>query len=189
MNKVELFLQDSSGVNLVDPVQLTQAIPKDGISIDDEKLSGIDNFIVEARRAQVNVRLLKHNPSFNNSLKTLLTDKSRLISDSINTTSKLCLMLRHEDVLDEFSTDRLFYRNANDMTQTWDAGNTDEQLIVQSIRMYRMFYKILHNIRATTGGPGADNSSFNKLTAMFYKIIQNFAETTTPSAQDFGISR
>ena len=126
----------------IDTTQLTRLIPKDGISIDDEKLSGIDNFIVDARRAKVTVKLPNGN-SLNSSLIDVLTDKTLLLQDNIETVDRLSLLFSKEKVLSEFADEKIFFRHfTNPNYQTWmlpDSG----YFTVQSLELLEIIYAMV----------------------------------------------
>lgn len=126
----------------IDTTQLTRLIPKDGISIDDEKLSGIDNFIVDARRAKITVKLPNGN-SLNSSLIDVLTDKTLLLQDNIETVDRLSLLFSKEKVLSEFADEKVFFRHFETPDyQTWMLPDTG-YFTVQSIDLLEIIYTMV----------------------------------------------
>lgn len=144
MDKIKVSLTTGSGQQIVSPDDLTEVIPADGLSIDDERIAGIDNFQIDARRAKVTVKLLNKNRAFNDSLKSYLTDPDKLIQTLPDVKEYInCLVFDHERILDLFSEERLFDRHFQGLQQSWDEDATWRMLCVQSPMMLGIIYQCL----------------------------------------------
>jgi len=164
--------------------EITKYIPKDGITVDGEKLSGVEDFIVDARRAKVGIRLLRNNQEFNNQIIELLTDKDNLRENNMETETLPCIFVSQEKLEETFSFNKLFYQHLIAENETW-SDTFDGTAIVQSKPMYSIMCKTLYSgldkfytkIDGITGRRHIQN-----FTAMWYKLILDYYNTKTSSS-------
>lgn len=152
---------------LVDNTDVSKLVPKDSLTIDGEKLAGIDDFTIDARRCKAEIRLLNTNQSQNQDIIDLLTDKTLLLEDGMETENVPAIFGSHQKALDMFSYERLFYRHFEEITQTWE--DTAIALRVQSIPLRNIIY----NTFRYNEGIGRANwiSNVNNFSCMIAKTI------------------
>jgi hypothetical protein len=122
----------------------SRLVPKDSLTIDGEKLAGIDDFTIDARRCKAEIRLLNTNQSENQDIVNSLTDTTRLLKDGMETENIPAIFGSHTKALDIFSYERLFYRHFGEITQTWE--DTVIGFRVQSIPLRNIIYNTFrHN--------------------------------------------
>ncbi len=149
---------------------ISHLIPKDSISIDGQKLHGIDEFIVDERRANVTIKLLNRNKEENDTIKNILTDKNNLLSDNMETEEISSIVFSHDKALAAFDRNRLFYLKT--VQHTYERGNGE--LALESLVLRNIIYNTCENPMA--GGQDGDGESFfNNFTAMLCAIILNFS--------------
>jgi len=148
----------------------SRLVPKDSLTIDGEKLAGIDNFTIDARRCKAEIRLLNTNQSENQDIINSLTDTTRLLKDSMETEDVSAILFSHAKAVQAFDKERLFTIDKWSGNHTWDYG--DGTIAVQSIVLRNIFYNTLK--RPMVGGVnGNGDDFFNNLTAMFVAAILN----------------
>ena len=175
MSRIALSLTDENGVNIVDPTVLTDAVPMEGLSIDDDQIVGLDNFQVEAKRAKVTVRLLNKNVNFNNTLKSYLTNPDFLVPTIPAVKENFdCLLIDHARMMSIFSEKKLFARHFSGLTQSWDEDAGQGDLYSQSAMMVGIFYQVLITIMhgCSTNGIGTTFSlePMDTICSMFLKM-------------------
>lgn len=148
----------------------SRLVPKDSLTIDGEKLAGIDDFTIDARRCKAEIRLLNTNQSENRDIINSLTDKTRLLSDGMETENVSAVLFSHAKAVQAFDKERLFTIDKWSGNHTWDYG--DGTIAVQSIVLRNIFYNTLK--RPMVGGVnGNGDDFFNNLTAMFVAAMLN----------------
>lgn len=148
----------------------SKLVPKDSLTIDGEKLAGIDDFTIDARRCKAEIRLLNTNRSENQDIINSLTDTTRLLKDSMETENVSAVLFSHAKAVQAFDKERLFTIDKWSGNHTWDYG--DGTIAVQSIVLRNIFYNTLK--RPMVGGVnGNGDDFFNNLTAMFVAAILN----------------
>jgi hypothetical protein len=158
---------------LVDNTDFSKLVPKDSLTIDGEKLAGIDDFTIDARRGKAEIRLLNTNQSQNKDIIDLLTDKTRLLEDGMETENINCIVASHEKALDAFSYERLFYRHFNGIDETWTDGGTAGIIKIQSTALRNIIYRTFCDGMIPTGSDIDRVKWINRFTAMLNKIIKN----------------
>lgn len=123
---------------MLELTDVSRLVPKDSLTIDGEKLAGIDDFTIDARRCKAEIRLLNTNQSQNQDIIDSLTDTTRLLKDGMETENVSAIFGSHQKALDIFSYERLFYRHFEEITQTWE--DTAIALRVQSIPLRNIIY-------------------------------------------------
>jgi hypothetical protein len=161
------------------PVDVSRLVPKDSLTIDGEKLAGIDDFTIDARRCKAEIRLLNTNQSQNQAIIDLLTDKTLLLEDGMETENVSAILFSNEKAREAFSRERLFSIDKWSGNHTWDYA--DGTIAVQSIVLRNIFYNTLKRPMAG-GSNGNGDDFFNNLTAMFVAAMLNhYPESiTTP---------
>lgn len=160
-------------------IDYSKLVPKDSLTIDGEKLTGIDDFTIDARRCKAEIRLLNTNQSQNQTIIDSLTDKTRLLSDGMETENVSAVLFSHAKAVQAFDKERLFTIDKWSGSHTWDYG--DGTIAVQSIVLRNIFYNTLkRNMVGGSNGNGDD--FFNNLTAMFVAAMLNHYSVpiTTP---------
>lgn len=157
----------------------SRLVPKDSLTIDGEKLAGIDDFTIDARRCKAEIRLLNTNQSENQDIIDALTDTTRLLKDGMKTEDVPALLFSNEKAHEAFSRERLFTIDKWSGYHTWDYA--DGTIAVQSIVLRNIFYNTLKRPMAG-GSNGNGDDFFNNLTAMFVAAILNHSSVpiTTP---------
>lgn len=157
----------------------SRLVPKDSLTIDGEKLAGIDDFTIDARRCKAEIRLLNTNQSENQTIIDSLTDTTRLLKDGMETEDVSAILFSNAKAVQAFDKERLFTIDKWSGNHTWDYG--DGTIAVQSIVLRNIFYNTLK--RPMVGGSnGNGDDFFNNLTAMFVAAILNHYSVpiTTP---------
>lgn len=160
-------------------IDYSRLVPKDSLTIDGEKLAGIDDFTIDARRCKAEIRLLNTNQSENRDIIDALTDKTRLLSDGMETEDVSAILFSHAKAVQAFDKERLFTIDKWSGSHTWDYG--DGTIAVQSIVLRNIFYNTMkRNMVGGSNGNGDD--FFNNLTAMFVAAMLNHYSVpiTTP---------
>lgn len=176
MDKITVALVDGNDSNIVDAEALTEVIPMNGLSLDNDRIVGLDNFQVEAKRAKISVRLLNKNQAFNKALKSYLTNPENLIRTIPGTKERIsCLAFDHSRLMSIFSEKKLFERHFANLTQTWSAEATAGDLYVQSSMMLGIIYQCMIMARHHTLS-GSLNSSYSiasmdTICSMFLKMF------------------
>ena len=75
---------------MLELTDVSRLVPKDSLTIDGEKLAGIDDFTIDARRCKAEIRLLNTNQSQNQDIIDSLTDTTRLLKDGMETENVSC---------------------------------------------------------------------------------------------------
>jgi hypothetical protein len=110
--------------------ELSRLVAKNSISLDGEKLFGLDNFMIDERRIKVSISRLNNNTQ-NNELIDVLTDRNNLSQDNLTKTTANALYFSKEDIIARTSDNVLFWREFNDSdNQTWKKA--DGKFYVQS---------------------------------------------------------
>lgn len=164
---------------MLELTDVSRLVPKDSLTIDGEKLAGIDDFTIDARRCKAEIRLLNTNQSQNQTIIDALTDKTRLLKDGMETENVSAILFSNEKARKAFSSERLFTIDKWGGNHTWDYG--DGTIAVQSIVLRNIFYNTLKR-NMVSGSNGNGNNFFNNLTAMFVAAMLNHypAPITTP---------
>ncbi len=154
------------------PVDVSRLVPKDSLTIDGEKLAGIDDFTIDARRCKAEIRLLNTNQSQNQDIIDLLTDKTLLLDDGMETENINCIVASHEKALDAFSYERLFYRHFNGIDETWTNGGTTGIIKIQSTALRNIIYRTFCDGMPPTGNDIDRVKWINRFTAMLNQMIK-----------------
>jgi hypothetical protein len=164
---------------MLELTDVSRLVPKDSLTIDGEKLAGIDDFTIDARRCKAEIRLLNTNQSQNQDIIDSLTDTTRLLKDGMETENVSAILFSHEKAHEAFSRERLFAIDKWSGNHTWDYG--DGTIAVQSIVLRNIFYNTLKRDMAG-GSNGNGDDFFNNLTAMFVATMLNHYSVpiTTP---------
>jgi hypothetical protein len=163
MDKITVSLINGNGLNIVDHEALTEVIPMNGLSLDNDRIVGLDNFQIEAKRAKISVRLLNKNQAFNETLKSYLTNPDNLIGTIAGTREDIsCLVFDHNRLMSIFSEKKLFERHFGNLTQTWSAEATAGDLYVQSPMMLGIIYQCMIKARHHTV-PGGFNGVYSMM--------------------------
>lgn len=131
--------QSGTGQGFVDIVSqstLSSIIDIGGISVDEEKLQGIDNFMISERRANCSIKLLKQNVGINNALINSLTNEDNRIQDNLPVTYIPTCTFSMEKLLEQTSDERLFARHFEGIHQT----GQDKMLVIPSKEMLDIVY-------------------------------------------------
>ena len=162
----------------IDSEKLTRNISKDGLSIDEEKLYGSDNFIIDARRLKCTVNLV-NNSSINDILRSKLTDETLLIRDNIETESFQCIVFDKQHFLDETSFDKLFIRDYLEVQHTWDTVYPN-YLLLESTRMLLMIKSLVSIISWYQWDNNIDASmeECRRLSAFIFRTLAKSATVT-----------
>lgn len=153
MNELTLELLESNDNSNFTPVTLTgddgllvsRYVDISGLSISDEKVAGLDNLQIEARRLKASIRLPHLMTTFRDEMTAVFSDTNRLISDNLRTQSESVFLIRHDDAMAHFSINELFGRDYHYPTYNSWSGNASGYLFVQSERMYNIFYRYISN--------------------------------------------
>lgn len=143
MEKIKLSLTNRQNQSVVDADRLTMCIESGTLEVDEDKIVGLDNFQVEAKRAKVTVRLMKQNQQFNNALIEQLTAETALLPDWMDTVDRNCLVIDDAAIMQGFSTEKLFHRHFTNKRQSWSPAATTGTLYVQSQRLAGIIYQCL----------------------------------------------
>ncbi|MDY0388340.1 MAG: hypothetical protein RBT65_14720 [Methanolobus sp.] len=164
---------------MLELTDVSRLVPKDSLTIDGEKLAGIEDFTIDARRCKAEIRLLNTNQSQNQDIIDSLTDKTRLLKDSMETENVSAILFSNEKAHEAFSRERLFAIDKWSGNHTWDYG--DGTIAVQSIVLRNIFYNTLKR-DMVSGSNGNGNDFFNNLTAMLVAAMLNHYSVpiTTP---------
>lgn len=153
-------------------IDYSKLVPKDSLTIDGEKLAGIDDFTIDTRRCKAEIRLLNTNQSENQTIINSLTDTSRLLEDGMETENINCIVASHEMALDAFSYERLFYRHFNDIDETWTNGGTSGVIRIQSTALRNIIYRTFCDGMIPTGSDIDRVKWINRFTAMLNQMIR-----------------
>lgn len=151
----------------------SKLVPKDSLTIDGEKLAGIDDFTIDARRCKAEIRLLNTNQSENRDIINSLTDTTRLLKDGMETENINCIVASHEMALDAFSYERLFYRHFNDIDETWTNGGNSGVIRIQSTALRNIIYRTFCDGMIPIMENDPDRAEWmNRFTAMLNQMIR-----------------
>ena len=149
-------------------IDYSKLVPKDSLTIDGEKLAGIDDFTIDARRCKAEIRLLNTNQSENQTIIDSLTDTSRLLKDGMETESLNCLVGSNDTMMEEFSYEKLFERHYNGLVETSSTTQTHPgRIYIQSCRLSAILYQTIIN----SANSNDNRKWYNRMTAMLYAMI------------------
>gem|GEM_PF-4008288 len=150
MADINIRLTDENGDDLVDSGKLTSLLDGSGVSIDDDKIVGMDNFTINEKRAKIKLSMPHNNPALKTQLETLLLDSDNLIHDGTLTEEHNVIEIKNSDILEVFGDKRMFNRSMRGMTQTWEAGASAGTFYIQSRIMHGVFFQIFYRACNTT---------------------------------------
>ena len=198
--RVSLKKKNPNGSGLIDIVSqntLSSIIEHNGISIDEEKLQGIDNFSISERRANCTIKRIHNMPAVDRIIDEI-TNKNNLIQDLFDkedmfTTSHVC-KFSGKALLEKTSDDVLFRRKLEDSLET---NLASKLFVVQSQEFYDIVYTAFMDTMSYPKGntipyPSIhktykiDNIEFNvtayQLLAFFAKIcLDSYGSTNVSS--------
>jgi hypothetical protein len=116
---------------------------------------------------------LNTNQSQNQAIIDLLTDKTLLLKDGMETENMNCIVASHEKALDAFSYERLFYRHFNGIDETWTNGGTTGIIKIQSTALRNIIYRTFCDGMISISSNIDRVKWINGFTAMLNQMIKN----------------
>jgi len=186
VDRLSIMLEDENGQSLthngytIDSSKITSLVKNGDISIDEQSLSGLENFVIDARRAKCTITL-PNDALFTDAIKSVLTDKSRLLQDMMPTVSKMCFIF-DKNKLKSVTSDESIWGTGRSLTtgHTWSPENVDSgKLILKSRNFSRILYSMACNF------PYGDNEYYGSNPAQWnnpvhtsYPILSNESDDT-----------
>jgi hypothetical protein len=203
VDRIVVSIKDENGQDIIDSGKLTANIANGSLNIGAEKLRGMDNFTIDAKRLTCKINLPYRDDNFRNSLVNTLTDTSRLIQDELETVSVPCVYIQPDFIKDFYSFRTVWGTNYAEIplnanneeiddgtNNTWDYHN-ERKFILKSAPLQKMLGGASWNFlyrgyrQHTTNWVGFDQDSSNRgwkddndnqFDIGFYTVIEMFAQ-------------